>query len=91
MMTTYFGRGYTRKTACRIYHPPESIVNQTGPIFKLDLCACHHTKLAGLTCLENSSGPGERRRTIVVVGSDRKPLFDEFGLCYYRDYGRDHH
>ena len=28
-------------------------------------------------------------RTIVAVYSDRKPLFGDFGLCYYRDYGRD--
>lgn len=28
-----FGRGYTRKTAPRIYHPLDSIVNQTGLIF----------------------------------------------------------
>ena len=33
MMTTYFGRGYTRETACRIYHPADSIVNQSGLIF----------------------------------------------------------
>ena len=31
-----FGRGYTRKTAHRIYHPPLSIVNQIGPIIQPD-------------------------------------------------------
>ena len=33
MMTTKFGRDFTRETARRIYHPPDSIVNQTGLIF----------------------------------------------------------
>ncbi len=33
MMTTSFGRDFMRETAGRIYHPPDSIVNQTGLIF----------------------------------------------------------
>jgi len=33
MMTTNFGRDFTRETACRIYHPADSIVNQSGLIF----------------------------------------------------------
>ena len=33
MMTTSFGRDIMRETAGRIYHPPDSIVNQTGLIF----------------------------------------------------------
>jgi hypothetical protein len=59
-------------------------------MFKLDLCAYHPSnpasKHAGLT---RSETPSERR-TIVAVDSDRKPLFDDFGLCYYRDYRREH-
>ena len=33
MMTTNFGRDFTRETAYRIYHPSDSIVNQSGLIF----------------------------------------------------------
>ena len=33
MMTTNSGRDFTRETPGRIYHPPDSIVNQTGLIF----------------------------------------------------------
>ena len=33
MMTTKFGRDFTRETPGRIYHLPDSIVNQTGLIF----------------------------------------------------------
>ena len=33
MMTTNFGRDFTHETACRIYHPADSIVNQSGLIF----------------------------------------------------------
>ena len=33
MMTTNSGRDFMSETAGRIYHPPDSIVNQTGLIF----------------------------------------------------------
>ena len=33
MVTTTFGRDFMRETAGRIYHPSDSIVNQTGLIF----------------------------------------------------------
>ena len=33
MLTTNSGRDFTRETPGRIYHPPDSIVNQTGLIF----------------------------------------------------------